>query len=107
MLRLAIVGTGWWGMELGKAAHSLPGTVDVAGCFSLSETECAAFQAGFGGKIFGSFEDILADTDVDAVFLATPHSLHWRQIIAAAEAGKHVFVEKPMALTVETASAAV
>lgn len=107
MLRMVIVGTGWWGMELGKAAHSLPDVVEVAGCFSLSENECARFRDGYGGAIYGAFDDVLADEAVDAVFLATPHSLHWQQIIAVAKAGKHVFVEKPLALTVETAAAAI
>lgn len=107
MLNMAIVGTGWWGMELGKAAHSLPDVADVKGCFSLSQAECEKFQAAMGGKIYDSFDDVLSDGSVDAVFLATPHSQHWEQIIAAANAGKHVFCEKPMTLTVETASAAI
>jgi predicted dehydrogenase len=107
MLRMVIVGTGWWGMELGKAAHLLGEVVDIGGCFSLSSEECAKFHKAFGGTVYGSFEDVLADSTVDAVFLATPHSLHWQQIIAVANAGKHVFVEKPLALTVETASAAI
>lgn len=107
MLRMAIVGTGWWGMELGKAAHSIPDVAQVAGCFSLSDAECKRFREMAGGEIYASFDAVLSDTSVDAVFLATPHSLHWQQIIAVANAGKHVFVEKPMTLTVETASAAI
>ncbi|NQU72402.1 MAG: Gfo/Idh/MocA family oxidoreductase [Rhodospirillales bacterium] len=107
MLRMAIVGTGWWGMELGKAAHSIPDVAQVTGCFSLSEAECKRFREMAGGEIYASFDAVLSDASVDAVFLATPHSLHWQQIIAAATAGKHVFVEKPMTLTVETASAAI
>jgi predicted dehydrogenase len=107
MLRIAVVGTGWWGMELGKAAHALPGKLEIKGCHSLSAKECGEFQRAFGGKVFGSFEEILADTGVDAVLLATPHSTHWTQIIQAAKAKKHVFCEKPLALSVETASRAV
>ena len=107
MLNMVIVGTGWWGMELGKAAHALPDVADVKGCFSLSQAECEKFQATMGGKIYGSFDDVLSDESVDAVFLATPHSMHWEQIIAVANAGKQVFCEKPMTLTVETASAAI
>lgn len=107
MLRMVIVGTGWWGMELGKAAHSMPDVAEVAGCFSLSRAECERFRETIGGQIYGSLDDVLSDASVDAVFLATPHSLHWQQIIAVANAGKHVFVEKPMTLTVETASAAI
>lgn len=107
MLRIVIVGTGWWGMELGKAAHSLPDTVELAGCCSLSAEECATFRDKYGGEVYGEIGEVLADAKVDAVFLATPHTLHWRQIMAVADAGKHVFVEKPLALTVETASRAI
>ncbi len=107
MLRIGIVGTGWWGKELAKAALSLPDKLEIAGCFSLSEKECADFRDAFGGKIYNSYDDILADPRVDAVLLATPHTVHWRQIIFAAKARKHVFVEKPLALTVETASQAI
>jgi predicted dehydrogenase len=107
MLTIAIVGTGWWGNELAKAAKSVPDTIELSGCYSLSAQECAAFRAAYGGKVYGSFDEILADKRVEAVFLATPHSAHWQQIIAVAKAKKHVFCEKPLALTVETASEAV
>jgi predicted dehydrogenase len=102
MLSIAIVGTGWWGMELGKAAKAVPERIDLAGCFSLSEKECAAFKAAYGGKVFSSYEEILADPKIGAVLLATPHSAHWTQIIQAAKAKKHVFCEKPLTLNVET-----
>lgn len=107
MLSIAIVGTGWWGKELAKAAVSLPDKIKLAGCFSLSDKECADFRAAFGGKIYGGYEDILGDKAVDAVLLATPHSTHWEQIIQAARARKHVFCEKPLALSVDTAMQAV
>jgi predicted dehydrogenase len=106
MISIAIVGTGWWGMELGRAACAAPDRVRLAGCTSLAKAECERFQQQFGGQIYDSYAQILADASVDAVLLATPHSLHWRQIIAAAQAGKHVFCEKPLTLDVETASRA-
>src|SRR5688572_3561210 len=102
MIKVAVVGTGWWGMELGKAAKSVPESASIAGCFSLSKEECAAFQSQFGGRIFDSYEQILADSGVDAVMLATPHSTHSGQIVQAAKAGKHVFCEKPFTLNVES-----
>jgi predicted dehydrogenase len=107
MLKVVVIGTGWWGMELGKAAKGRPDKVELGGCCSLSEAECAKFIAAYGGKRWNSYEEVLADKSVDAVMLATPHSLHWTQIIAAAEAGKHVFCEKPFTLSVETASKAI
>ncbi len=107
MLKVVVIGTGWWGMELGKAAKGRPDKVELGGCCSLSEAECAKFIAAYGGKRWATYEEVLADKSVGAVMLATPHSLHCTQIIAAAEAGKHVFCEKPFTLSVETASKAI
>ncbi len=107
MLSVAIVGTGWWGKELGKAAVSLPGVMRLAGCFSLSADEAGQFRRLFGGKVYSSYAEVLADADVGAVVLATPHSTHSDQIVRAAEAGKHVFCEKPLTLTVESGARAI
>lgn len=107
MLRFAYIGTGWWGMELAKNSVPLKDLIEIAGCCTLSEKEAATFHNTFGGKIYPRYEDALADPTVDAVLLATPHSTHWTQIIAAAKAKKNVFVEKPLALTVETGAQAV
>src|SRR5262249_49190927 len=54
-----------------------------------------------------SYEALLVDTRIDAVVLATPHSLHADQIVAAALAGKHVFVEKPLTVTIAAARRAI
>ncbi len=107
MLRFAYIGTGWWGTELAKNSVPLKDIIEIAGCCSLSEKEAGAFRAAFGGQIFPSYEAALGDPTVDAVLLATPHSSHWQQIIAGAKAKKNVFVEKPLALTVETGLKAV
>lgn len=107
MLKIVIVGTGWWGMELGKASTDISDVIEIHGCCSLSETERAKFQSQFGGEIYDNFDDVLALADVDAVLLATPHSLHRDQVIAAANAGKHVFCEKPLALNAATGAEAI
>lgn len=57
-----------------------------------------ALAAKYGVEHIGSFEDMLARPDIDAVVLATPHSAHLPETLAAAAAGKHIFLEKPMAL---------
>ena len=107
MLNIAIVGTGWWGKELAKASLNVPEVIKLQGCTALTEPERDEFSAAFGGKKYDDLDAILAAPEVDAVLLATPHSAHWQQIIAAAAAKKHVFCEKPLALDVDTASKAI
>jgi predicted dehydrogenase len=65
------------------------------------------FAQEHGVRLLDGYEALLADPEVDAVVLATPHSAHAQQVIAAAQAGKHVFCEKPFALTRGDAEAAV
>lgn len=103
-LHAALVGTGWWGKELAKAAQ---GILVLEGFFSREQDDCDALCKKYGGRPYASYEEILEAQSIDAVILATPHSLHADQVVAAAQAGKHVFVEKPLALTVEAALRAV
>jgi len=103
MLACAFVGTGWWGSELARAAASLRGQVRIGGFYSLDEAACRKLSEQYGGTVFSSFDQVLSSSSVDAVVLATPHSQHAPQIIAAARAGKHVFCEKPLALDVASA----
>ncbi len=108
MIKAAIVGLGWWGKTL---VESVQGTSDVlrfvAGTSRTLTPELEAFAAAQGMRLAPNFEALLADPEVDAVVLATPHSQHAVQVIAAAAAGKHVFCEKPFALTGADAQAAV
>lgn len=60
-----------------------------------------AFVDEFGGTLFGSFVDMLAHDELDVVIITTPSGLHPDQVVLAAEAGKHVITEKPMAITAE------
>ena len=63
-------------------------------------TRAPELAADYGAPTAPTYEALLARPDVDAVVLATPHSPHVPQAVAAARAGKHVYLEKPMALTV-------
>src|SRR5262245_25971070 len=65
----------------------------------------ARFAAEFGGRSYAEAEALCADPDVDVVYVASPHPHHAAHAIAAARAGKHVLVEKPMALDVAEAAA--
>jgi predicted dehydrogenase len=106
MLNAAIVGLGWWGKTLVRAAKAGGEIAIVAGATgrrALAEE----FAAAEGFALKDSLDEILADPKVDAVILATPHLDHESQMIAAARAGKHIFVEKPFTLTRASAEAAV
>jgi len=63
------------------------------------------FGKDFGGRAYDTVEELCADPDIEIVYVATPHQLHARQAILAARSGKHVLVEKPMALTLDDCAA--
>jgi len=108
MINAAIVGMGWWGRTIVESVQSGSDVVRfVAGTTRTVSPEVKAFADGQKLRLAESYEALLADREVDAVVLATPHSLHSEQVVAAAKAGKHVFCEKPFALTKADAAAAV
>ena len=63
------------------------------------------FAKDFGGRACDTIEELCADPDIEIVYVATPHQLHARHAILAARNGKHVLVEKPMALTLDDCAA--
>jgi len=63
------------------------------------------FAKDFGGRAYDTVEELCADPDIEIVYVATPHQLHARHAILAARNGKHVLVEKPMALTLDDCAA--
>jgi predicted dehydrogenase len=107
VIKAAIVGMGWWGRTLVEAVADSEQIRFVAGATRTVSPEVKAFADAQKLTLAVSYEALLADTTIDAVVLATPHSLHSAQVVAAAQAGKHVFCEKPFALTKADADAAV
>ncbi len=107
MIRAAIVGLGWWG---GTLVESVKGSevISFVAAYKRSRADKdREFASQLGLELADSFEDLLVDPDIDAVVLATPPSGHEEQIVAAVAAGKHVFCEKPLALSKASAGAAV
>lgn len=99
-VRFAIVSPGRWGRKLLDAAK--PSTLlQFVGVFSRQADNAHEISANYGGQVYTSYAALLADPQVEAVILPTPHFLHHAQTIQALDAGKHVFVEKPLATTVE------
>ncbi|HEY6347310.1 MAG TPA: Gfo/Idh/MocA family oxidoreductase [Bryobacteraceae bacterium] len=108
MMNAAIVGLGWWGKTLVESVqHSSHEIQFVAGATRTKTPELVAFADAQKFALKGSYEELLANPKIDAVVLATPHSMHSKQVIAAAAAKKNIFCEKPFALTKESAQEAV
>ena len=98
-VKLGSIGLGWWGGELASAAQR-SGDAEVVSCFARTDSTREDFAREHGAREAASVEALLADDEVEGVLLATPHLTHAELIIAAASAGKHVFVEKPLTLSV-------
>ena len=108
MMNAAIVGLGWWGKTLVESVADTSETIRfVAGATRTRTPEIDGFAETHGFDLKESYDALLEDRDLDAVVLATPHSKHSEQIVMAAAAGKHVFCEKPFALTKADAGRAV
>jgi predicted dehydrogenase len=107
MINAAIVGLGWWGKTLVEATEKSDAIRFIAGATRTVTPDVEAFAKKNGFRLKADYEAVLADPDVDAVVLATPHSMHGAQVEAAAAAKKHVFCEKPFTLTKQQAEDAV
>ena len=80
-------------------------TIAAVGSRSLENAK--KFSAQFGGTAYGSYEELVADPDVDAIYVATPHPAHYDNVILALNAGKPVLCEKPFAVNAKQAQAMV
>ena len=96
-LRVAVAGLGYWGPNIARNFAGMSGA-ELAWCCDADDANRARVAAAFPGARFtADFNDVLADDTVDAVALATPVPTHAELGIRVLEAGKHCFVEKPMA----------
>ena len=98
MIDAAIVGLGRWGRSLVESIQGKCGKLRFVAGVDTNAAAAREFAARHRFRLLSSYEDALADAAIRAVVLATPHSLHRPQVLAAAAARKHVFCEKPLAL---------
>jgi predicted dehydrogenase len=98
-LRVACIGMGWWSDVLADAIVR-SGKLAIAACYTRAEEKRAKFAAKYGCRAAPSYDAILEDRSIEAIVNTTPNNVHLETTRAAAAAGKHVFLDKPIANTV-------
>lgn len=93
MYNWGIIGTGWIAHEMGEALNRM--NHGIYGVVSGRYENAVSYQKEFDVKhVYHTIEEMLEDSHIDIVYIATPHNLHYKEMMKALEAGKHVFVEK-------------
>ena len=103
-LRVACIGMGWWSDVLADAMKR-SSQFEIAACYTRSDEKRKAFAIKYGCKPAASYDAILNDRSIAAVINTTPNNVHRETTCAAAQAGKHVFLDKPIANTIADARA--
>src|SRR5690348_15474465 len=97
-LRWGVLGTGWIAERFaGALDRNTRQEVVAVGSRTVESAKDFAGRVGVD-RAHGSYEDLVGDDEVDVVYVATPHNFHHRHALLALDAGKHVLVEKPLAL---------
>ena len=103
-VRVASLGMGWWSDVLADAAVRTP-EIEIVKCFTRSEDKRNAFAKKYKCEAVASYEEILSDDSIQGIINTTPNSVHLETTRKAAEAGKHVFLDKPISNTIADAKA--
>ncbi len=103
-VQVACIGMGWWSDVLADAIKR-SGKLAIAACYSRSQDKREKFAAKYGCRAARSYEEILNDRSIEAIINTTPNAAHLETTAAAAKAGKHVFLDKPIANTIADARA--
>ena len=98
MFNVAVVGIGWWGKTIVPLLKQSK-TIRVDKVVEVNAAGIADFARQHSVEIVPEFSAVLNDPKIQGVVLSTPHTQHTDQIVAAANAGKHVFCEKPLSMT--------
>ncbi len=98
MIKAGIAGLGWWGQNLVRSVQGKSEAISFTAGAVRHPEKAEEFAGEQGLALFDSLDAMLADADIDAVVLATPHSTHAEQMVAAAAAGKHIYSEKPFTM---------
>jgi predicted dehydrogenase len=101
-MNVACLGMGWWSDVLADAIKR-SGKLKIAACFSRSAEKREAFAKKYGCRAARSYDEILQDKSIEAIINTTPNSVHRETTVAAAKAGKHTFLDKPIANTIADA----
>jgi predicted dehydrogenase len=104
--KLAAIGVGRWAGLLAAAVET-SGEGEIVSCFARTEDGRKSFAEQYNCRPAGSLDELLSDPEVEGVLIATSHTSHRSLVEAAAAAGKHIFVEKPLALGTEDGLACV
>jgi predicted dehydrogenase len=103
-MNVACIGMGWWSDVLADAIMR-SGRMKIAACYSRSRDKREAFARKYACTAASSYEEILGDRRIEAIINTTPNSAHLETTCAAAASGKHVFLDKPIANTIDDARA--
>ena len=103
-VRLGVIGLGMAGAVMVYAASKHAG-VQLVAAADPQPAPREAFTRDFGGEAYADAREVCERADIEAVYIATPHQFHREHAIMAAECGKHIIVEKPLALTLEDCDA--
>jgi predicted dehydrogenase len=106
-IRVGVAGLGYWGPNLARNLAAIAGCELAWLCDPSPEARERQARSFPGARLTGELDDLLGDGQLDAVLLATPVSTHAQLAVAVAGAGKHCFVEKPLATTAADAERAV
>lgn len=101
-IRLGLVGCGWAASEIVRASATLT-TLKIVAAYDADTSRAAALAEKAGARVASSLDALLADRDIDTVYVGIPHNLLAPTVEAALNAGRHVLAEKPLALDVATA----